>query len=98
MQPASWNGPAPRLPSVQNARLAQKLAGAKVLQSRVRGRVRLAKSAAHEDELTRSPSNSLDGLLGNAVVSKQPGYRPGLPRITCGSMATSVWSRRQKWW
>ena len=35
--------------------------------------IRFAEQAVYEDELTLSPLNSLDGLLGNAAVTKQPG-------------------------
>ena len=82
-----------------NAGLARKLAGAKVPFSLgVAAAFGFAEQAVYEDELTHSPLNSLDGLLGNAAVTKQSGYRPGLRLITCGSIASRVWSRRQKWW
>jgi hypothetical protein len=98
VQPASWTGAALGLHQCKILGYLKSSPVQKSLQSRVRGRVRFAEQAVHEDELTLSPPNSLDGLLGNAAGTIQQGYRPGLRRITCGSIASSVWSRRQKWW
>ena len=92
------NWTAPWLPSMPDAGPARKLTGAKVASvSGARPRW-LGRGSCARRRIHNGPPGSLDGLLDNAAVAIPRRYRPGLRRITCGSIASSVWSRRQKWW
>jgi hypothetical protein len=88
----------PRLPSMQNAGLVRKFADARVVsvsgaRSRSLGRASCAPRRAHD-----SPPDSFEGPLGNSAIAIQRRCRAGFRLIACGSIASSVWSRRQKWW